>query len=161
MTIRSRTAVGSGSRPGFTVVELIIVVVLIGLMAMLAGPRFLEVAQRREAANSRDAFVWYAAQARARAVESGQEVRLVLDPLERKAWLWQGGTPVDSLSFMGGDFGATIESEPDMAEIEVCYTPRGVARLSCGTASTVVLRFTRAGRTSSARVWALGQVERL
>jgi hypothetical protein len=68
---------------------------------------------------------------------------------------------VDSIDFRLQPYLTRIETEPDLEEIEVCYTARGVASLSCGTGASVLMHFHRAGRTSSARLWAMGQVERL
>lgn len=139
---------------------MLIVVIIVGILAGIIVPRYGEVSARQEVRNSRDAFVWFAARARATAIETGQEVRVYLDTPDSRAVMWAGGAAIDSLDF-GALYQARIETDPDLEEVEICYTTRGVASLSCGTGSTVLIHFNRAGLTSSARLWAMGQVERL
>lgn len=85
-----------GTAPrGFTLVELVVVVALIGLTLGVATPAFVEVLDRPDAAS---VVARRLRDARAMAVREARAVDLVIDPANARAWLSTTieGTKVDS-----------------------------------------------------------------
>ncbi|MGQ0714204.1 MAG: pilus assembly FimT family protein [Gemmatimonadaceae bacterium] len=60
------------SRSGFTVVELITVVVIMGILALIAMPRFAETVRNSKVRSARNEIVAYFSRARAVAIQRGQ-----------------------------------------------------------------------------------------
>ncbi|MGQ0560273.1 MAG: pilus assembly FimT family protein, partial [Gemmatimonadota bacterium] len=67
-------------RHGFTLVELMIVLVIGMIMMGFAVPGFTRLTQSKNAQNARDNLVWMAMRTRARAIERGQVWQLQIDP---------------------------------------------------------------------------------
>jgi prepilin-type N-terminal cleavage/methylation domain-containing protein len=62
-----RVRIGS-VRGGYTLLELMIVMVISAALLMMAIPSFTRVSASQNARNARDAVVWMAARARSRAI---------------------------------------------------------------------------------------------
>src|SRR5262245_53490235 len=77
----------SGQRPGFTAIELLIVMTIAGIIITFAIPSLNNAAQNRMAMNARDSFVWLGNKARGRAIEMGTTWMLEVDPATERAWI--------------------------------------------------------------------------
>jgi prepilin-type N-terminal cleavage/methylation domain-containing protein len=145
-------------RPGFTLVELVIVTVVGAILLGIAAPRFVAVKERRAAQNARDAFVWAAATARALAIERGSTVALELDPATRQASIRHAGESVQRIDF-GVEYGAGVSTGGGL--VRICYAARGFAlQASCSQNLPADISFTRGEQVSTLRVQAMGQVDR-
>jgi prepilin-type N-terminal cleavage/methylation domain-containing protein len=156
--------VDCGPRPyvsessGFTLMELVIVLLIGSVLAGIAVPGFARLRERRAAMNARDAYVWMAALARAQAIESGGTVALTLDPAANAAFILVGADTLQRVNFLER-FGAEVDSEA--GTVTVCYVPRGFAlQASCSLGLPADIGFVRGTQESWVRVRTLGQVER-
>lgn len=150
----------AGTRSGFSLVELLIVLAIGAILMTFAIPGYTRMTQTKNAQNARDNLVWMGARARAKAIERGQVWQLEIDPLLERARVRQRGAAVaqDSVSF-DSEFQSTV-STPDNTTLIICYTPRGFALTSCN-ANNVDVTFTHQDKTAVARVKPLGQIERI
>lgn len=153
---------GATHRPGFTIIELVVVVMIGGMLGAIAIPQFSRYTSHRAAINARDAFVSAASQARAAAIRLGEDVEMVVDPATDRILvrLRRNGAevvpPVDLRTgpIRGDILGTTATT--------ACYTPRGFMLPSCGNAQVEqVLQFRspQGGHTASA-VITLGGAKR-
>jgi prepilin-type N-terminal cleavage/methylation domain-containing protein len=158
---------GSGRRPGFSMIELAIVLVIAGIMASFTIPNFNQTARMRMAQNARDSFVWMGAQARSRAIEMGTTWLLEVDPISERAWIVRRNPTLatDTLKMVNfvTEFGATITTSTSN-KVTLCFNSRGYA-WPCNTTTSptaaVNVTFSHAQRTATARVRPLGQMVRL
>lgn len=145
-------------RPGFTLIELVLVLLIGGVVAAVTIPSMSNYLQGRNMYQARDAFMMIAAQGRAAAVEEGDLVLMQVSPATDSVVLTQrDGTLIDVLDLRDRDRRADMVGN----EITICYMPRGYAHPSCrdGGDLPASIGFTVDGDT----VWAeltLGRVER-
>ena len=75
-----------GSRSGYTLVELLIVMLIASILMSMVVPQFTRMMTTRNAQNARDDLVWMAVRAKAKAVERGQTYMLEINPTTERAW---------------------------------------------------------------------------
>lgn len=145
--------------------ELMIVMIIAGVIATIALPRMGDLQARQGAQNARDALVWMAARARARAIERGTTQLLEIDPAADRAWIVRRNptTPADTAQVVdfGAEFDATVSTATN-AVITICYNTRGYA-WACDAASPTadeLVKFEAGRQSAVARVRPLGQIER-
>jgi prepilin-type N-terminal cleavage/methylation domain-containing protein len=164
---RKRNRDGS-ARAGFTLIEMLLVIIIGAILLSFAIPSFNRVTASRNAQNARDAVVWMAARARARAIERGQVHLLEVSPANDRAWIVRRNTGTalasDTLETLDlvAVYNATISTGTN-ANIRLCYNARGYAFSTCSGALTAdeVVTFTHVSRTAQARMKVLGHIERL
>lgn len=151
-----------GARAGFSLIELLLVLVIGAILMTFAIPGFTKMSASRNAQNARDNLVWMAARARAKAIEHGRVYQLTIDPAAERARIIQRGaaTAMDSVTF-SSEFKTTLSTDANTT-IVLCYSPRGYAFPCTGSPTTNVdVTFTHFDKTAVARVKLLGQIERL
>lgn len=124
----------SGSaRSGFTIIEIIVVLVIMGVMALVAFPSLGDAVTNRRAQNARNDLIYMASRAQMAAVERGEMVRLSMNPT----------TNVVTTLVASGDtievFDMEAEDDADLlissGTLHVCYSPLGFAHPSCSDTS--------------------------
>lgn len=138
-------------RPGFTLIELVLVLVIGGILAAVAIPPVSSYLQNRHMIQARDAFIMMAAQARAAAMEEGDYVLMTVSPDDDDVVVTRrDGTVLHTLDFTTG---RTTDLLGD-AEITICYTPRGFAHPACldGGELPETFGFTSGGDTVQAQL---------
>lgn len=161
-----RRRIGS-ARGGFTLVELLLVMIIGAVLLSMAIPSFTRVAAGQNARNARDAVVWMGARARSRAIERGEVVLLEINPATERAWIVRRNTGTalasDTLEKVSFQTERSVDISGITSQLTLCYNPRGYA-FKCSANSPVTNQdvvFSHAGKTATARVKPLGQIERL
>ncbi len=121
------------ARDGFTIIEVIIALVIMGVMAVVAFPSLGDAVTNRRAQNARNDLVYVASRAQMAAVERGEMVRLSMDP----------STDVLTILAASGDtvevFDMRDQDDADLliegGTLHVCYSPMGFAHPSCSDTS--------------------------
>ena len=115
----------SRSRGGFTVIELMMVVMIIGVVAMIVMPRASKVIERSEMRAAKNEVATAVAVARAQAIQNGRPARIARSSNTLKVAVQQGGAYVQ----VGGPIDAytghkvAITMTPDT----IRFDPRGYA----------------------------------
>src|SRR5688572_23241839 len=78
-------------RAGFSMIELLLVMVIGAILMTFAIPGYTRMTAARNAQNARDNLVWMAARARAKAIEMGRVYQLQIDPGTEKARIIERG----------------------------------------------------------------------
>ncbi len=162
---QERRCPGPRGRTGFSVVELLFVLLIASTLAGMAFPRFHQYMSARTAVNARDAFAMAAARARAAAVQRGDAVVLMIRPYRDSVFVMSADAhdTLEVLDYKHGLAPADLLMESGLpAPFRICYVARGFAIPGCGDGSRlpVDLGF----RTQSDTLWvtinAAGRVER-
>ncbi len=129
------------NRSGFTTMELLIVIVIVGVIAAMGFPKIRRTLDKTNVRSARVAVTTYAAMARAAAVQRGCRavVRFAYNPSRVWVTACKLGAPaaldtVGQVKDVSSDFKVTLSATQD----SVRYDPRG---LSLETTNTTV-RFT-------------------
>jgi len=143
---------------GFSLVELLIVVVIIGIIVSVGLPRFRATQLQSDVRSARTAVIQAYLQARAAAVGSGRTTRLRSNGTS----VWITGSPrlmpaagstmdtVGQITNLFQRYGVAGSASPGTT---VTIDPRGF-----NTSGTVQFRVTKSGRTDSVVVSGFGQV---
>lgn len=148
-----------GALAGFSLIEVLIVVIVAGILAAIVGPSIGTVQARLDARGARDAFILFTARARSYAIERGAIATLTVDPDTDVLRLSMGATAVDSVNFMT-DY--DVDMRADVGAFDVCFSTKGFALASCtDIAAATDLTFSKGPASSIARIEPLGQVRRV
>ena len=146
------------SRTGFSLVELITVVIIIGLLAGFGFPRIRDLGVREAVRGARRAMTTHLARARATAVQRGCSAVLHLNDDAGAVWLTAcpipgaGAATLDTVGTVDNlqeRFGVAFTADAD----SVLYTPQGLAF----AASPIALTFTRGEYAASLQVTPAGR----
>lgn len=137
-------------RNGFTLIEMMIVIVIMGIMLMIATPKVRDWSDGAAARSARTSATALLASARAAAIQNNEPTTATFSG-SQGAVVTAGGTTLDQVSF-DDQYGVTMSP----SSWWVRYDPRGI-----GTASdaSVTATFTRSGQSSSLTVSGYGRVQ--
>ncbi len=149
-------------RAGFTMIELLVVMAIIGLLAVIAAPSFTDALHKRETSAASDQFVMAHGLARSTALRYGRVSQLHIDPENAKFWIdvdtsgrGERGLVTYVKSVDGG--GLTMESNRSL----LCFDPRGLASTVAACESgDALLIFSSADKVDTVRITSLGKVLR-
>lgn len=135
--IRAQCRQASGSaRNGFTIIEIIVVLVIMGVMALVAFPSLGDAVTDRRARNARNDLIYVASRAQMAAVERGSMVRLSMDPsTDRLTILAASGDTIEVFDMQAQDDADLLISD---GTLHVCYSPLGFAHPSCSDTSNSI-----------------------
>jgi prepilin-type N-terminal cleavage/methylation domain-containing protein len=143
---------------GFTVIELLMVIVIVGIMMAVAIPFFRTASQKSSARGAGDEIARLYATARAVSIQRGKLAWLVLDPSTSTALVVASkvtGTGVDTVSQpdnLGTRYRVTFTTSTD----SLVFTPRGIgANLST---TTVILTSAAGGYADTVVIYPTGKV---
>lgn len=148
---------------GFTLIEMMIVVVILGLVAVFALPKLAATFGKRSTRTAADQFVLAHSVARATAVRYGRVAELHIDAGNARFWVEvdtsQAGGVRDTVGPVNvlGEGAVTITSNRTL----LCFDSRGLptTRGACEVPSATV-DFSLSGNVSTVNVSALGKVLR-
>ena len=152
------------ARSGFTTIEMAIVLVLIGIIAMIGFPKIRTALDKTNVRSARVSISSFAAEARAAGAQRGcRAVIHFISGVTSRAWVTAcprrqpGAGTVDTVAMID-DVGARFSVQMTITRDSVQYDPRG---LSMDNATTIV-RFTGnvAANTDSVVINPLGRVVR-
>lgn len=144
------------SRRGFTLIEVVLVVMVGAILTTIGMNAFGNVARSMRVSAARNAFVTYHARARASAIEFGANSQLFVDTGADTLAVTQNGRVRASLDFMR-EFNTDVQGSS--STYTLCMNPRGYAEADCNSFnSTVTLVFTSGGDTASVQIRPLGQL---
>lgn len=143
------------SRRGFSLIEMVTVILIIGVMAAFFFPRMARELERRNVSSARSAITTIHAKARATAIYRGQRVILVRNGnqlLVLSAHPVTGAVDTVEQRDLFGAYGVTVTSTRDTLR----FDPRGLG--TEGSATTIVI--TRSGYADSLRITPVGSIVR-
>ncbi len=154
---------GASRRTGYTVMELLIVLVIFGALLAIAVPRFLEAFKGAKTRSAVNQFVSAHALARATGIRYGRAAELHIDAANARFWIEvdtsQAGGVIDTVSTIHdvGDGQFVMTSNRTL----VCFDSRGLATTAGACkAGNVTVVFSLAGRSDTVTVSSLGKVLR-
>jgi prepilin-type N-terminal cleavage/methylation domain-containing protein len=154
------------NRDGFTLVELLIVMIIAGILLSYAVPSFMRMTASQNAQNARDRMAWMANRARSIALTRGQVQLFEIDPARNAAWIVRRNptTPADTteIVFFGTEYSSTLTTSTGTT-ITLCFSARGYAFSCSGNspAINVEASLTHIEKVARARIKPLGQIERI
>ena len=138
-------------RSGFTLIELMIVIVIMGIMLMIATPKVRDWSDGAAARSARTSATALLASARAAAIQNNQVTRAQFNGTEGAAVIVATNDTVARVSF-DDQYGVTMSPSSWWVQ----YDPRGIGAAS---ATSVTATFSRSGKSSSLTVSGYGRVE--
>jgi type IV fimbrial biogenesis protein FimT len=147
------TTFSSGSRSGFSLVELLIAVTLLGLLLAIAAPRVQEVALRQNVRSARAAVANLYSRARIHAVQNRVPVTLQFGA-DSTAWittpLGAGLDTIGAVARLGREFGVAVG-----AAGSIVISPLGM--VNAGTPISVSV--TKYGHSDSITISGYGRLQ--
>jgi len=145
------------NRSGFTIIELIFVLMLSGIVMAVGVQQYNRVANQRAVGNARDALILTSLRARSEAVRSGQLVHMRVRPdLGLVRVETSDGRVLHTLR------SADYRTQMVGSQLSVCYSSRGYALSGCtaGLGAERGVGFVRGRDTAAVSILPLGQVRR-
>lgn len=153
-----------GMRPGFTIIELLIVLMVGAMLAGLVGPAVASVQKQLNLDNAALGVVTLGSRARAYAANRGATAVLRLDPTaDRITIRMDDDTLSDGRLDLQDRYATDMALSDGGGTLDLCYTARGFVESSCLDGSRLPLSviLTRGGKSDTVKIMALGQVERV
>ena len=151
-------------RTGFTLLEIVIVCAVLGLISLVAIPRFQAAYRQQATTIAADRFVRAHELARATAVRYGRVAQLHIDATGGRFWVdvdTSGTNVIDTIGPIHYDV-ADLHAQMSSPDTLMCFDARGLAstvRAKCQT-QAVTLVFSSLGRSDSVTITTLGKVLR-
>jgi len=145
-------------RSGFTTIEMVIVVVMIGIIAMIGFPKIRQALDKTNLRSARDAVGTLAGTARAAAIQRG--CRSVLHFAANTVWVTTAcPTKVDTVSGVQ-DLYARFKVTMNYSRDSVQYDPRGLSMDGYASNTVAWLTGSVSTNTDSVMINPLGKVVR-
>jgi prepilin-type N-terminal cleavage/methylation domain-containing protein len=151
-----------GSRAGFSLMEQLVVVTIMGLLAVIAAPSFSDALHKRATSAASDQFVMAHGLARSTALRYGRVSQLHIDAPQAKFWIdvdtsGMGQRAIVTNVHDVNSGGLTMTSNRTL----LCFDPRGLSSTSGSCESgDALLIFSSADKVDTVRITALGKVLR-
>jgi prepilin-type N-terminal cleavage/methylation domain-containing protein len=149
-------------RAGYSMIEVLVVVTIIGLLTVIAAPSFTDALHKRETSAASDQFVMAHGLARSTALRYGRVSQLHIDAATAKFWIdvdtsgrGERGLVTYAKSVYGG--GLTMESNRSV----LCFDPTGLATTvgDCDSGDALLI-FSSADKVDTVQITSLGKVLR-
>lgn len=147
-------------RGGFTLLEVIIVLMIVAMVAGIVAPAVSGAQKRLSVDNSRNAAISLSARARALAANRGTTAVLEFDSDNDLAWVrMEDDTLSDGRIDFASEYGTDLDFDGNI--LKICYSSKGYALFSCSSAGLpTTLTFSFGSNSGSVIVRPLGQIER-
>lgn len=121
------------ARSGFTIIEIIVVLVMMGVMALVAFPSIGDVVTHRRVENAQNDLMYVASRAQMAAVQRGEMVLLSMDPAtDVLTVLAASGDTIEAFDMKARD---DADLQISSGTLHVCYSPLGFAHPACSETS--------------------------
>lgn len=136
-------------RNGFTLIEMVVVIVVMGLILMIAMPKLTNWSNGAAARGARTAATSMLAKARASAIQNSQPTRAAFNGTNGAVVVVATSDTLEKVQF-GTEYGVSMSP----SSWSVTYDPRGIGAYQ----SAVTVTFTKSGKSSSLTVSGYGRV---
>ena len=112
------------NRPGFTLAEILIVMVIMGIVAMMALPKMGHMNDRNQMRSAKDGIAAKLAAARAAAIATGRQAKFYVEGDSMRMTTFNGATetPKGTTVYLTRQFGVTVLSP----NISIVFDGRGM-----------------------------------
>ena len=154
--------IAGDSRAGFSLIEQLVVVTIIGLLTVIAAPSFSDALHKRATSAASDQFVMAHGLARSTALRYGRVSQLHIDAAQARFWIdidtsGMGQRALVTNVHNVNTGGLTMTSNRSL----LCFDPRGLSSTSgsCEPGDALLV-FSSADKVDTVRITALGKVLR-